>query len=84
MKLDAIRTALNGPNSGQPRWTTEEAIMSMPYSEAEEWEKMLEYQYFAGGQHFNGPPGMWDKLVERIEAEGRAVNLPRFVKGRQG
>ena len=82
MELDELRKLLDEPDSDEPTWTTEEAMISMPYSEIAEWEKMLEHQYFAGGRRFNGPPGMWEKLVARIEAEGRAVDLPRFVKGR--
>ena len=82
MELDELRILLDEPDSDEPTWTTEEAMISMPYSETAMWEKMLEQQYFAGGRRFNGPPGMWEKLVARIEAEGRAVDLPRFVKGR--
>ena len=82
MELDELRILLDEPDSDEPTWTTEEAMISMPYSETAMWEKMLEHQYFAGGRRFNGPPGMWEKLVARIEAEGRAVDLPRFVKGR--
>ena len=82
MELDELRKLLDEPDSGGPTWTTEEAVISTPYSETATWERLLEEQYFAGGRRFNGPPGMWEKLVTRIEAEGRAVDLPRFVKGR--
>lgn len=82
MQLDELRKLSGEPDSDEPAWTTEETVISMPYIETEAWEKLLEHQYFAGGRRFNGPPGMWEKLVARIEAEGRAVDLPRFVKGR--
>ena len=80
MELDELRKLLDDPGSGEPTWTTEEAVISTPYSETVTWERLLEEQYFAGGRRFNGPPGMWEKLVARIEAEGRAVDLPRHIR----
>jgi hypothetical protein len=80
MDIHKLRELLDKPGSGEFNWTTEESIISMPYSETAEWEMMLEHQYFAGGPRFNGPPGIWEKLVARIEAEGRAVDLPRFIR----
>lgn len=82
MKPDEPDKLLDEPDSGEPAWTLEEGLISTPYCETATWEKLLEEQYFAGGRRFNGPPGMWDKLVARIEAEGRAIDLPRFVKSR--
>ena len=82
MQQDELRKPTGELDLDDQSWTTEEAEISMPYSETAAWERLLGEQYFAGGRRFNGPPGMWEKLVARIEAEGRAVDLPRFVKGR--
>jgi hypothetical protein len=80
MELDELRKLLDEPNSGEPTWTQEECVMSASYSETAEWEQMLEHQYFADGPRFHGPPGTWERLVARFEAEGRAVDLPRHFK----
>lgn len=48
----------------ESKWTTEEAVMSTPYSETEEWRKILEQQFLDGG--FNGPAGMWEEVVARL------------------
>ena len=80
MEMEKLSQLLDSTDSGDPTWTTEEAVISTPFSKTATWERLLEEQYFAGGRRFNGPPGMWEKLVARIEAEGRAVDLPRHIR----
>lgn len=65
-ELNELRKASEALNSVEPKWTTEEAVMSTPYSEAEVWRNLLEQQFLDGGRRFNGPPGMWGDIVSRL------------------
>lgn len=65
--------------ASEPPWTEEEARLSCPYSYVRSWERILEGQYLTGRNSFIGPPGMREKVITQIEAEGIEVARERFL-----
>ena len=73
---ELVATAANEP----PR-TEDENRLSLPYSHVRSWEWVLEAEHIIGRSNFNGPPGLKEKVIAQIEAEGMEVARERHLGG---
>lgn len=49
-------------------WTEEEAILSTPYSEREEWANILMWELVSGRSRFRGPPGLLAEMESLLSS----------------
>ena len=44
----------------------EEIQLSAPYSDVEQWERIIDGQINLGRLRFRGPPGLWEVVAARL------------------
>jgi hypothetical protein len=62
-------------------WSVEETKLSLPYRYVRSWEWVLESEHIIGRSNFNGPPGLKEKVIAQIEAEGMEFARRRHLQG---
>jgi len=53
------------PTLDEPPWSWKKAALSLPYSEREEWRKVLEYQALVERSNLQGPPGLLEEMASQ-------------------
>jgi hypothetical protein len=81
VEIEQELAALDVLAANEPPWTEEETKLSLPYSFVRSWEWVLEAEHIIGRSNFNGPPGLKEKVIAQIDAEGMEFARRRHLQG---